>query len=171
MMVRVAALDVAGQETPHRYRQVVAKFCTALDELLEKFDLVDSLNARSLESSEPGQWKHRTLGECRKILGSIPEWKNWDNVDLVDELELKTRVTTCPLWLPLFSSWLEGDRVAEDYIVQKFKIRLELQADWIKQNRVVSWIEWQLGMKDQALRVHYDCETKSMTWMPIGAWD
>ena len=146
-LLRAAAVDFSGLEHPSRFREVTATLNQAMADVIEQWGLLDSLNFKM--ASEPAfeASDDVTLGKLRERYSCLPEWKNWDSPEYSDEFKLKSKLTEFRLWHPIFGSrpWLEKDTSSLNEIVMKFRIRLQLKADWLPQKVEMEWTEFQCG--------------------------
>lgn len=146
-LLRAAAVDFSGFEHPSRFREVTATLNQAMADVIEQRGLLDSLNFKMATDPIFEASDDVTLGELRERYSCLPEWKNWDSPEYSEELKLKSKLTEFRLWHPIFGSrpWLKKDTSSLNEIVMKFRIRLQLKADWLPQKVEMEWTEFQCG--------------------------
>lgn len=168
-LVRAAEFDASGSSKPRRFREVVARLCMSVEDILDKHGLRDLLNMRLGQEAKKSKWQKTNLGYLRKQFLNVPEWSLWDCLGVGDDKELSYRRTLSPIWQPLFAP-LPFDALGESAsVVLKYKMTLELKAKWITYgNEDLNWAEWHVLEKGGAFSCFYSSLDKGPI-KPYGA--
>lgn len=156
LLVMAAARDGSGNPHPRRYREVTAALNQAIDAVVKRFGLQDSLNVKLAGTGRTGEWVRMTLADLRKEFRSLPTWKEIDSTAQPDNVEVEVRSTTFPVWKPLFTAWPGGPRAEPDVLVQAANVKIEFKLPWRHDTPSLTRFQWTIGNHgdDQALVVY-----------------
>lgn len=132
-IIEAAANDSSGGGGgQHRFREVTTLLSQAIDEILSRFNMTDSLLHLMASEAPAGEWDAIKLDVARAQFGALKKWIGIDDPNRVGSEGIEVRTTFYPQWSSYFGNSLYGEPANFAMPLLRSRKKIEIRVPWQK---------------------------------------